>query len=104
MNTALSAGLVVLVSASLIFSGLVVLFCTAKTAWSFLQLVGAGCLVVVGLCHVCEALYFLPWMQWRLKKTGKRTNTRWRFYFMHYNFFAESINRSGATPAMEACA
>jgi len=31
---------------------------------AFLQLVGAGCLLVVGLCHVCEAVHLFPWMRW----------------------------------------
>jgi hypothetical protein len=53
--------------ASLLFGGSVVLFRRRNTVWSFLQLVGAGCLVVVGLCHVCEALHLYPWMHWGLK-------------------------------------
>ena len=32
--------------------------------WSCLQLIGAGCLVVVVLTHVCEALHLFPWMHW----------------------------------------
>ena len=67
MNTALVVGLVLLVPASLMFSGSVVLFCRAKSAWSFLELVGAGCLVIVVLCHVSEALQLFPWMHWGLK-------------------------------------
>jgi hypothetical protein len=31
---------------------------------SFLQLFGAGCLVVVVLAHLCEALHLFPWMHW----------------------------------------
>ena len=67
VNTALVVGLVLLVPASLMFSGSVVLFCRGKSAWSFLQLVGAGCLVVVVLCHLSEALHLFPWMHWGLE-------------------------------------
>ncbi|MEY2491389.1 MAG: hypothetical protein QOH24_340, partial [Verrucomicrobiota bacterium] len=38
-----------------------------QTVWLFLELVGAGCLVIVGLCHVCEALHLFPFMHWGLK-------------------------------------
>jgi hypothetical protein len=67
VNTALVVGLVLLVPASLMFSGSVVLFCRGKSVWSLLQLVGAGCLVIVVLCHVSEALQLFPWMHWGLK-------------------------------------
>ncbi len=67
VNTALVVGLVLLVPASLMFSGSVVLFCRGKSAWSFLQLVGAGCLVIVVLCHLSEALHLFPWMHWGLE-------------------------------------
>ena len=67
MNTALLKGLVALVPACMLFSGSVVLFFRGKTIWSFLQVVGAGCLVVVGLTHVFEALHLFPWMHWGLK-------------------------------------
>ena len=41
------------------------MFVKVKTACSFLQLLGAGCLVVVVvLVHVCETLHLLPWMHW----------------------------------------
>ena len=35
--------------------------------WSFLQLVGAGGLLVGALTHVCEALHLFPWMHWGLE-------------------------------------
>jgi len=40
------------------------LFLKGKTVCSFLQLLGAGCQVVVVLTHLCEALHLFPWMQW----------------------------------------
>ncbi|SRR5260370_41177381 len=67
VNTALVIGLVLLFPASLMFSGSVVLFCREKSGWSFLQLVGAGCLVIVVLCHLSKALHLFPWMHWGLE-------------------------------------
>jgi len=32
--------------------------------WSFLQLVGAACLVTVVITHICEALDLFLWMHW----------------------------------------
>ncbi len=67
MKTELLVGLVVLVPAFLMFSGSLILLSKRNTMWSLLQVVGAGCLMVVGLCHVCEALHLFPWMHWGLK-------------------------------------
>jgi hypothetical protein len=64
MNAALLKELAALVPASMLFSGSIVLFFRGKTVCSLLQLLGAGCLVVVVLSHVCEALHLFPWMQW----------------------------------------
>ena len=59
--------LVALVPACMLFSGSAILFLRGKTVWSFLQLLGAGCLVVVVLTHICEALHLFPWMHWGLE-------------------------------------
>src|SRR6266567_7914058 len=64
MNAALLKGLVALVPACMLFSGSVVLFFRGKTVCSLLQLLGAGCLVLVVLTHICEALHLFPWMHW----------------------------------------
>ena len=64
MNVTLLTGLVALVPACMLFAGAIALFFRGKTVWSFLQLLGAGCLLVVVLTHVCEALHLLPWMHW----------------------------------------
>jgi len=64
MNATLSKALVALVPASILFVGSVLLFVREKVLGSFLQLVGAGCLVMVVLAHLCEALHLFPWMQW----------------------------------------
>ena len=53
-----------LVPVCILLSGSVVLFLRTKTIYAFLQLLGAGCLVVVILSHILEAFHVFPWMQW----------------------------------------
>jgi len=43
--------------------------CRGKTVCSFLQLLGAGCLVIVVLSHVFEALHLFPWMHWGAERS-----------------------------------
>jgi hypothetical protein len=64
MNATLLKATLALVPACMLFSGSIVVFFRGKTVCSFLQLLGAGCLVVVVLTHVSEALHLLPWMHW----------------------------------------
>jgi Ca2+/Na+ antiporter len=67
MNVTLLKALVALVPMCVLLSGSVVLFFREKTVSSLLQLLCAGCLVVVALTHVSEALHLLPWMHWGLE-------------------------------------
>ena len=60
----LAKALVALVPAGILFVGAVLLFLREKILGSFLQLLGVGCLVVVVLAHIAEALHLLPWMHW----------------------------------------
>ena len=64
MNITLLKALVALVPTSVLLSASVVLFLRGKTVSSLLQLLGAGCLVMVVLTHVSEALQLFPWMHW----------------------------------------
>jgi len=64
MNVTLLKALLALVPTGLLFSGSVVLISRGKTVWSFLQLIGAACLVIVALTHLFEALDMFPWMHW----------------------------------------
>src|SRR5712692_3642990 len=64
MTVTLLRALVVLVPVSLIFSWSLVSFLRAKAAWRCVQLLGAGCLLVVVLTHIAEALELFPSMQW----------------------------------------
>jgi len=70
MNGTLLKGLVALAPASMLYSGSVVLFLRQKTVCSLLQVLGAGCLVVVVLSHLCEALGLFPWMHWGLEHSA----------------------------------
>ena len=67
MDVTLLKALGAFVPASMLLSGSIVLFLRGKTVSSFLQLLGAGCLVTVVLTHVCEALRLFPWMDWGLE-------------------------------------
>ena len=67
MNATLSKALVALVPAGILLVGSVLLFLRERTLGSLLQLIGAGCLVVVVLTHISEALHLLPWMHWGLE-------------------------------------
>ena len=62
--------LVALVPAFMLLSGSLVLYLRGKTLCSVLQLLGAGCLVVVVLTHVSEALHLFPWMRWGLEDSA----------------------------------
>ena len=66
MNGASARAVVALLPAAMLLWGAAVLFFRGRSAYSFLQLIGAGCLVVVVLTHVAEALRLLPWMHWGL--------------------------------------
>jgi len=64
MNATLFKSLVALVPVAILFVGSVVLFFREKSVGSFVQILGAGCLVMVVLTHICEALHVFPWMHW----------------------------------------
>lgn len=64
MNATLAKSLIAFLPACMLVFGSAVLFLRGKTVGSLLQLIGAGCLVVVILTHLCEALHLFPWMHW----------------------------------------
>ena len=64
MNHALLKVLLALLPVGMLFCGAFVLFVRQKTVGTLLQLLGAGCFVVVVLTHVCEVLGLISWMQW----------------------------------------
>ena len=64
MNAALFRALALL-PASLLLSGSIIMFFRGKTQVLFMQLVGAGCMVVVVITHMCEALHLVRGTFWR---------------------------------------
>jgi hypothetical protein len=64
VNVTLLKALVALVPAATLFVGSVFLFLRQRNLGSFLQMLGAACLMLVVLTHLCEALQLFPWMQW----------------------------------------
>lgn len=70
MNATLLKALIALVPAWMLFCGSVLLFVRGKTVCSSLQLLGAGCLLVVVLAHISEALHLFPWMGWGLEHSA----------------------------------
>jgi formate hydrogenlyase subunit 3/multisubunit Na+/H+ antiporter MnhD subunit len=64
LDATLIRALVLLVPMSLLLMWSFTLFVRARSVASLLQLVGAGCLVLVGLTHVSEALGWFPFMHW----------------------------------------
>ena len=69
MNVTLLKALVAFVPSGMLFLGSLVLFSGGKAVSSFLQLLGAGCMVLVVLTHVSEALQLFPSMHWGLEHT-----------------------------------
>jgi hypothetical protein len=64
MNTTLLKALVALLPTSVLLAWSFALFRRGRTVGSLLQLLGAGCVVLVALTHVCEALCLFPRMHW----------------------------------------
>jgi hypothetical protein len=63
-NATLLTALIVLVPVCMLFSGSAVMFVRTKTIFLFLQLLGAGCLIVDAITHIFEAFHLFPWMRW----------------------------------------
>ena len=64
MNITLIKALAALALISVILIVLTTMFARQRKMSLLVQLVGAGCLTVVALTHVCEALDLFPWMHW----------------------------------------
>ena len=64
MNATLLKALVALLPVCMLFCGSMLFFFRGNTVSSSLPLIGAGCLVVVVLTHVSEALHLFPSMHW----------------------------------------
>src|SRR5262249_9159152 len=64
MSGVLLKALAALLPVCALLVGSILLFCRAKSFFSFLQVFGAGCLLLGVVTHVCEALRLFPSMRW----------------------------------------
>ena len=64
MSATLAKSLIAFLPAGMLLFGSAVLFLRERTVESLLQLIGAGCLLMVILTHLCEGLHLFAWMQW----------------------------------------
>lgn len=64
MNLTLLKALLAMFPVSVLSFASGILFRKRRTSSSLLQLVGAGCLVIAVLTHLCEALRLFQWMAW----------------------------------------
>jgi hypothetical protein len=69
MNVTLLRGLVALVPVCTLFSGSIILVVKARNVSSLLQVLGAGCLIVVVMCHIAEGLHLFPRLNWGLEQS-----------------------------------
>jgi hypothetical protein len=67
MNPTLVKAIAALVPTGMLLVGSTLQFSRGKRIVALLQLIGAASLMVVVIAHVCEALGWLPWMQWGLE-------------------------------------
>lgn len=70
MNSTLLKAVVALVPVGTLFFGAALLYFGRKGVGYFLQFLGAGCLVVVVLAHVCEGIRLFPWMHWGFEQSA----------------------------------
>lgn len=64
MNGTLEKAVILAVPVALVLRFSIARFARAKTLSTLLQLLGAGCLIIVVLTHVAEVLHVLPSMGW----------------------------------------
>ena len=70
MNVTLLRALIALAPTLMLFSGAVLLYVRTKTTSSLMQVIGAGCLMVVVITHLCESLQLFPSMRWGLEHSA----------------------------------
>ena len=67
MNPIFTKAIAALVPTGMLLVGSALQFSRRKGTAAIFQLIGAACLIVVVIAHVCEALNGLPWMHWGLE-------------------------------------
>ena len=64
MNDTLAKAIVGLAPVGMLLFGSAFTFFRERTVPSVLQLLGAGCLLIVVIIHICEGLHLFPSMHW----------------------------------------
>lgn len=67
MNPTFAKAVAALVPTGTLLVGSTLLFSRRKGTAAVFQLIGAACLVVVVIAHLCEALGWFPWMHWGME-------------------------------------
>lgn len=67
MNPTFAKAIAALVPTAMLLVGSTLQFSRGKRTAALFQLIGAACLVVVVIAHLCEALNWFPWMHWGLE-------------------------------------
>jgi len=70
MNSTLAKAIAALVPTGMLLVGSTLEFSRRKGLATLFQLIGAACLVVVVIAHLCEALGWFPWMHWGLEHSA----------------------------------
>lgn len=64
VNPTFAKAIAALVPTGMLLVGSTLQFFRRKRTATVFQLIGAACLVVVVIAHLCEALGWFPWMHW----------------------------------------
>ena len=64
MNPTSTKAIAALVPTGMLLVGSALQFSRRKGTAAIFQLIGAACLMVVIIAHVCEAVNWFPWMHW----------------------------------------
>jgi hypothetical protein len=70
MNPTFAKAIAALVPTAMLLVSSALHFSRRKGMAVLLQLIGAACLVVVVIAHLCEALGWFPWMHWGLEHSA----------------------------------
>lgn len=106
MNGTLLKALVALAVVGLLFCRSAASFFRQKRGASLLQLLGAGCLIVVVFTHICEALRLFPWMHWGSKDSPGHYLDFWSavlgFTLLATGYFVWGLDKAPYLPYLMA--
>ena len=100
MNPALLRSLIAALPACLLFSGAIIWFSRRRTIPAFLQVTGAGSLLVVVLVHIFEALQLFFQMQWGLAHSAGHyldlSSAILGLTLFPFGYFLQALNRASS--------